>query len=136
MSTTATDNLANARQQAMAQYDHIADMVSRMNTATEDGDDDGDLADQVREEIMEDALSVEVRASWHVPGVPAVPDEYRILLCTGGPAVQIVGSIGSFNAPKTATLQCQDWSTPWTDVSTNIDERVLLTYAQQFYYGE
>jgi hypothetical protein len=41
--------------------------------------------------------------------------EYRILLCTGGPAVQITGNLSSYNEPAAATLQHQDWFLPWTD---------------------
>lgn len=93
--------------------------------------------EKAREAIEESALSVEVRSDWHVPGDENEgPDEYRILLCTGGPAVQIVGSLNKYQEPETANLQYQDWFTFWENYSLTADEvDALLAYAQVFYFG-
>lgn len=91
--------------------------------------------DDARDVILEDALSVEVRSDWHTPGSEAENTEYCILLSTGGPAVRIVGELNKWSEPVSATLQVQDWGTPWTDCR-EADEDTLLTYAQCFYFGE
>ena len=95
--------------------------------------------DEVREEINEDPLSVEVRSDWHSPGDGNdKPTEYNILLCTGGPAVRIIGKLDGHGQPETAEIEYQDWFTPWVRyANTNSEEdEALLPYARQFYYGE
>lgn len=53
--------------------------------------------DDVRRAIEEDALSVQVRSGWHSPGEKLEAAEYEVLLCTGGPAVRIVGALNRYN---------------------------------------
>lgn len=91
--------------------------------------------DEARERIDEDPLSVEVRTSWHTPGEAGTPDEFCILLCTGGPAVRIRGKLDTYGAPDRAWLEYRDWGTPWTKFR-GADMNALLTYARCFYYGE
>lgn len=100
--------------------------------------DDNDLrpdADEARQEIEEDALSVEVRSSWQTVGETLDAAEFRILLCTGGPAVQIRGELNEHHEPSRAWLECQDWFTPWTQVF-DVSQNVILAYAACFYFGE
>lgn len=119
-----------AEEQAQAQYESIAEMVKRLNS------EDEKIAEAARAEIEEDALSVQVRSDWHTPGdKEAGPTEYEILLCTGGPAVRIIGELGRYNEPETATIQYQDWFTSWTDWR-GADEEILLQYVRCFYFGE
>ncbi len=95
--------------------------------------------DKAQQAIEEDALSVEVRSEWHQPGTigDEVYAEFRILLCTGGPAVQILGDVGEHGQPDQARLMCQDWFTPWTEVILESEETAdLLTFAQTFYFGD
>lgn len=57
----------------------------------------GEYADQdeARDAIYETPLSVEVRSGWHAVGEDAgEPEEFRIVLCTGGPHVELTGDIG------------------------------------------
>ena len=167
MTTETEDKLDRARKQARAQLASVAEMVGRLDHARDcDGGEDCELtdrdivigtgyiytedqevedsertdyhdADAALQVIEEDALSVEVRSEWHSPGAEDADDEYRILLCTGGPAVQIQGDIGAFGQPDSARLMCQDWFTPWTEVVLESDElETLLTYARCFYFGE
>lgn len=92
--------------------------------------------DAAREAIQEDPLSVEVRSGWSQPGVLEA-EEYMILLCTGGPAVRIVGDLGQRGEPSTASIEHQDWFTKWESISmTEEEERDVLTYARQFYFGD
>lgn len=107
--------------------------------------------ENARRAIEEDALSVEVRSDWYVPGArehlrnaPDVlqPIEYRILLCTGGPACQITGQLSEHGEPETAVMQVQDWFQPWTEYRPTVPEgeteweEVLLAYARVFWFGE
>ncbi|MGZ8888004.1 MAG: hypothetical protein ACXW1D_00430 [Halobacteriota archaeon] len=93
--------------------------------------------DRAREAITEDALDVQVRAGWHSPGEEVEADEFMILLCTGGPAVRIMGELDEYMQPCRAWIEHQDWSTPWTMLDSEyIDQATLLTYCRQFYFGE
>lgn len=93
-------------------------------------------ADAVRQEIQEDPLSVQVRSGWYTPGATPEAEEFEILLCTGGPAVRIIGQLGMHNEPDRARLECQDWFTSWTEAMAGVDGDVLLAYARCFYFGD
>lgn len=124
-----------AKAQALAQLQNIREMVNALNKAKSAEDDEA--IDQAREAIREDALSVDVRSGWQSVGDRHTVEEYRILLCTGGPAVQIKGDLDRWNQPHTARLQYQDWFTPWIDLEiSSEDEATMLEYCNQFYFGE
>ena len=91
--------------------------------------------EQARERIQEDALSVEVRSSWASLGSTLEADEFRIVLCTGGPHVEIRGEIGTYGEPSRAWIQYQDWGTPMTQFF-DIEQSTLIEYCRQFYFGE
>jgi len=94
--------------------------------------------EEARQTIQEDALSVQVRGAWHSPGDTDVEDdEFEILLCTGGPAVRIVGDLNS-GSPDRPRLEYQDWFTSWTELIIDNDEEreALQTYCEQFYFGD
>lgn len=93
--------------------------------------------DDARERIEQDALSVEVRSGWHSLGESMEPAEFRIVLCTGGPHVEIVGELGQHNEPDAARILYQDWFEGKTElVDITSDERdSLLTYCRTFYFG-
>ena len=89
------------------------------------------------ERIREDALDVQVRDGWHAPGVTNDAEEFFILLCTGGPAVRIMGEFDEHGEPSRARLEYQDWGTPWALYHTQGTEHdALLTYCRQFYFGQ
>lgn len=92
------------------------------------------VEDEDADTIHEDALSVQVRSGWVTVGEPLTPEEYEILLCTGGPACRIIGTLNDYGEPETARLQHQDWFTPWQDY-TDAEEEILLTYARHFYFS-
>lgn len=188
MTKEPEDKLARAREQALAQFRSVAEMVGKLRAADDDDtysemakylaeeagftvlpndqggyswakedgsaadetshEDDHDAwmaccddnglrpdADEARQAIEEDALSVQVRSGWYSPGETPEAEEYEILLCTGGPAVRIVGELGAYNEPDSARIECQDWFTSWTEVFDGIDRDILLAYAQCFYFG-
>jgi hypothetical protein len=95
----------------------------------------GDCTDQddAQQRISEDPLSVEVRSDWVSPHEEKMtPGEFRILLCTGGPAVQICGELDDYGTPSRAWLEYQDWGTPWTQYF-GADNARLVAYAQHFF---
>jgi hypothetical protein len=152
----ATDN---ARLQAQAQLDSIKEMVAAYNcdydrleelrdieeldaeeqkelAALEDAAGDCEDQDDAAQRIQDNPLSVEIRTGWYTPGSEPAAEEFRILLCTGGPAVQIRGELNQYNEPERAWLEYQDWGTPWTEFFTmGEDNEALLEYCRQFYLG-
>ena len=134
MSTETRDSLKATFD---AQLESIVEMVTALQAAEEAGDDEArDIAD---EEIQNDAISVEVRSGWHSPGSTdgsQTPAEYKILVCTGGPAARIVGDLSEHGEPENAVLEVQDWFTPWArfDV-TKKQNAALEAYARCFWFG-
>lgn len=100
-------------------------------------DADETAREKARQEIQEDPLSVQVRSDWYSPGEESTPGEYQILLSWGGPATRIIGDLNEHGEPMRATLEAQDWGTPWTEYRgawANGGAETLLAYARQFYY--
>ncbi len=157
----------HAKEQAKAQLEGIVQLINRRNHIQDCTGEDCDLTDKeiyeginlyynegdkatdeereqyhdeenLRQTIDEDPLSIQVRTDWHTPGEDNGEIEYMILLCTGGPAVRIIGELDEHNQPCTAKLEHQDWFTPWTRYAPTSDEEdnALLSYAQNFYFGE
>lgn len=92
--------------------------------------------DDVRERIEEGPLSVQVRGGWHSPGAePEPPEEFEILLSTGGPALRIIGDLDDHGYPERPRLQYQDWGTPWTEYP-DVDRDKLSMYCACFYFGD
>ena len=89
--------------------------------------------------LDEDPLSVQVRSAWYTPGsegedLDNAPAEFTILLCTGGPAVRIMGELDEHGDPHRAWIEYQDWGTPWTQYF-DASQATLLSYAQHFLYA-
>lgn len=178
----AKPEVNHAREQAITKVESIKEMMARLSHVE---DCDGDIetcelapdqlglaqmdmdineyhdADKAKEAIDESPLSVEVRSGWRSTDNPDAfeAEEYRILLCTGGPAVRIIGTL-NYSVPDSARIEYQDWGTPWTEMRYgDFHERpngtawtnaladkyledamafdaLLLSYARQFWYGE
>ena len=131
-----------AKEQAKVQLESVVEMLTAYDKAEKEGQAEyngEDMnADDMREAIEQDALSVEVRTDWRTPGgEDDKPTEYKITLCTGGPAVRIVGDLSEHGEPEGAVLQYQDWGTPWTDYreTSGEEDAALLRYAGFFYFG-
>lgn len=109
-----------------------ADELSDLEAAAGDCESQDDAIERIRE----DALSVEVRSGWHSAGESAEATEFRIVLCTGGPHVQIVGEL-SQGEPSRAWLEYSDWGTGLTErVNQPGDQSCLVRYASQFYFAD
>lgn len=125
-----TTDTERAKSQAQAQLADILEMVKALNT------EDDDAREEAQEAIQEGPLSVEVRSGWHTPGEKGEPEEYAILLCTGGPAVRLIGELDR-GEPYNARLEYQDWFTEWERLPASREETdALIAYAQQFYFGD
>ena len=156
-----THETNHAAEQAASQAQSISAMVSALSldwdrleelkdTLPEDLDQDeaeelaelmaaaGEYESQEDAEraIDEDPLSIEVRSGWHTPGEEATADEFCILLCTGGPAVRLVGDLNQHMEPESVRIEYQDWGTGWTEYNgPEVDRDDLLSYAQRCYFG-
>ena len=97
---------------------------------------DYDAQDQLRESILNSALSVEFRSGWCSSlDDELVPEEFKILLSWGGPALQIIGELDNYG-PVNPKLQFQDWGTPWTDFEITEDQQDALNwFCNCFYFG-
>lgn len=153
--------MSNSKEQAQAQFDCIYEMVQsyemdwiRLEELREDADEldeedtlelkelneiAGDYEDQddVIEVMRDNALSCEVRSGWSGNSADLEAEEFRIVLCTGGPHVEIMGELNQFKEPDRAWIQYSDWGTGMTTLPLSVsDGEALLTYCQQFYFGE
>lgn len=89
-------------------------------------------ADEARENVQNDPLSIEVRSSWDIVGGDLSAAEFRIVLCTGGPHVEIRGELNR-KTPSQAWMMYQDWGTPLTQYF-DVEGSTLLAYCQEFYF--
>ena len=100
--------------------------------------------DEIRDRVTQQALSVEVRSDWHTPGdnENASPNEYRVLLTWGGPALMLCGDLDEHGSPEgNARFEIQDWGTPWTVYRPDVCfedyyEKAVAWFANCFYFGE
>ena len=114
----------------------LADLAWSNDGSTADA-----FQDAVTQYVQEMPLSVLVRSGWYVPGTPEQqPEEFEILLSTGGPACRIIGELDrgsvAWQSGCRPVMQHQDWFKPWTESSYAIDTNALLWFCEQFYYGE
>lgn len=121
----------NEAREALTQWEtDNAEELAELEAAAGDCTDEEDA----RQRIQEDPLSVEVRSDWASPGEELTAGEFQILLCTGGPAVRIVGELDR-GEPCRAWLEYQDWGTPWTQYFSASSD-TLCQYASHFFFGE
>ena len=97
---------------------------------------DYDQQDELRESVLNSALSVEFRSGWYSSlDDELVPEEFKILLTWGGPALRIIGELDEYG-PVNPKLQYQDWGTPWTDYEITEDQQEALNwFCNCFYFG-
>lgn len=126
----AWHTLEDARKALADWSEENADELQELMNAAGDCTDE----DEARDRIMEDPLSVEVRSDWTTPGEELTPSEFMVLLCTGGPAVRIVGELDQYGEPCRAWMEYQDWGTPWAQYF-GADGKTLCRYASHFFGG-
>jgi len=122
----------NAKDQAGAQYHSIEELINDLKQAKTDQE-----KENIEQQINETPLSIESRSGWHIPGQEIKDEEYNILLCTGGPAVRIIGDLDIYLQPHTVQLEYQDCGTLWTEYYLTKEEKeILLQFANKFFFGE
>lgn len=91
--------------------------------------------DSVHDAIMEDPLSVEVRSAWTTLDDTdnMTPAEYRIVLCTGGPHVELVGDLDTNGEPTRVRVLYSDWGCHGE--LFDFDRDAVLEYVSKFFYG-
>jgi hypothetical protein len=125
----------HAKDQARAQLDNIVKLIADLTDAEESRSwSDYDAA---TEAIQDDALEIQVRSGWTNLGEKLKREEFYILLCTGGPAVRILGSFDRFNSLTDCKLQYQDWGTGWINFydTTTEEDDAIEQYCSHFFPG-
>ena len=93
--------------------------------------------EQIRENILNSALSVEFRSGWNSNPNQLEIEEFKILLTWGGPALRVIGDLNQYKEPENIKMQFQDWGTFWTDFKiTENQQEALNWYCSCFYFGE
>lgn len=159
MTTTATEPLTSAEQNARGWIETITaaheayvfcveegqgrylsrEAKAYLKGSGYDGTNHAAVAELIEEDMREAPLSVEIREGWKGPGDGASlePEEFRILLTTGGPALRIKGEL-NHHEPSRCWLEAQDWGTPWVRVYTQHEYEcnALRWFASLFWFGE
>ena len=96
---------------------------------------DFDSQDELRENVLNSALSVEFRSGWETHYENFKAKQFKILLSWGGPALRIIGELEDYG-PVNPKLQYQDWGTLWTDLEITKDQQNALNwFCNCFYFG-
>ena len=91
--------------------------------------------DEIYEAIIEFPLEILVRPDWHHIGGTSNFYEYKIILCTVGPACRIIGKFDS-RGPITAEIQYADWVTPWASIAISMKKEGILLEFASFFLGD
>ena len=122
---------------ARSTFRFIAERVLALQWARDAGD--SRLIENEETAIQESPLSVRVRSGWVNVGEESKfePEEFEILMSTGGPAVRIMGTLNEYREVDTARIEWQDWFKPWTVDELDVEEsETLLEFCRVFYFGE
>ena len=96
--------------------------------------------EQMKESILNSALSVEFRSGWYSSPESIAdlkPEEFKILLTWGGPALRVIGDLNQYKEPENIKMQYQEWGTFWTDFQiTENQQEALNWFCSCFYFGE
>ena len=136
MKTTTKENhaLNNAlgHLKEMVENYEIGSYIEQCNPTSQDQEE---KLEQIRENIINSALSVEFRSGWETHYENFKAKEFKILLSWGGPALRIIGELDSYG-PVNPKLQFQDWGTLWTDFEiTENQQDALNWFCNCFYFG-
>ena len=139
MTTTKTNHALNnaiGHLQEMVKNYEIGLHIEQSNPTTQEQEE---KLEEIRETIINSALSVEFRSGWYSSLYDRVrigePAEFKILLSWGGPSLRIIGEIEE-NFAVNPKLQYQDWGTLWTDLEITEDQQDALNwFCNCFYFG-
>ena len=100
-------------------------------------DEDYEKQEEIKENILNSALSVEFRSGWTSNPNELEIEEFKILLTWGGPALRVIGELNQYKEPENIKMQFQDWGTFWTDFEiTEEQQKALNWFCSCFYFGE
>ena len=100
-------------------------------------DEDYKKQEEIKESILNSALSVEFRSGWTSNPNDIELEEFKILLTWGGPALRVIGDLNQYKEPENVKMQYQDWGTCWTDFEiTENQQEALNWFCNCFYFGE
>ena len=132
MTTTTKQN--HALQNAEGHIESIVDDFKKDQQLQESND--YNQQDELRESILNSALSVEFRSGWSTNPEQLEIEEFKILLSWGGPALRVIGDLDKYKQPENIKMQFQDWGTPWTDFEiTESQQKALNWFCDIFYCG-
>lgn len=126
------DELEELRDQyaeAVENCEEIPDELRDTLEELEEAAGDYESQEDAERAIFENPLDISYRSGWTSSPEDMNPEEFQILLCTGGPAVRIMGEIGEHGQPCRAWFEYQDWGTPWTMLIDGQSD--ALDYAQR-----
>jgi hypothetical protein len=117
--------------------DGLADLeereeLDRLKAAAGDCESEEDA----RMRIDQDPLSIEVRSGWETLYEELKPREFRVILCTGGPHVELQGDLDSYQQPDSVRVIYACWGESGEYFPDGEECYALLTYCRQFYFGE
>ena len=144
---TTTTKQAHAVTNAKNQLDSIKELYREYKKNASVFVSNLDTEEAIVERAREEALSVEFRSGWTLNPEEMEPEEFKILLSTGGPACQIIGKLDQYKQPTDIEIQYQDWGTPWESLQLNPhyaglnvnitdDIEALKWFCSCFYFGE
>ena len=117
-------------------YERLSYLESLNPTSCEEEEE----IEQTKESILNSALSVEFRSGWYSSPESIAdlkPEEFKILLTWGGPALRVIGDLNQYKEPENIKMQYQDWGTYWTDFEiTEEQQEALNWFCNCFYFGE
>ena len=117
-------------------YERLSYLESLNPTSWEEEEE----IEQTKESILNSALSVEFRSGWYSSPESIAdlsPEEFKILLTWGGPALRVIGDLNQYKEPENIKIQFQDWGTCWTDFKiTENQQEALNWFCNCFYFGE
>ena len=122
--------------ESMVEYFETGSYIEQSNVTTQEQEE---KLEEIRETILNSALSVEFRSGWYSSLYDRVrigePAEFKILLSWGGPALRIFGELDNYG-PVNPKLQYQDWGTFWTNLEiTENQQNALNWFCNCFYFG-
>lgn len=90
----------------------------------------GDYADRdaAYDAIIDDPLSIEFRSDWVPTGEKMTRNEYRIVLCTGGPHVELRGEFDHRDSPCNVRVLFKDWGE--SGELYEFDRDVVMSYVR------
>jgi hypothetical protein len=124
----------NSLSQAYSQLSYIEELLHNYDTAEDESDKD-DALTAIYENPLE--LTKDYDQMEDQDGEIHYGKElsYNLLLCTGGPAVRVIGNLNKWKEADSAKLQHQDWFTSWKDAPLTKDQKENLIRYVNFFLG-